>query len=400
MRRILPVEFNRDQRPSFQLPPSKSTYNRHRVLYHLAGQAMPYWIDGLPADCSNLNAALNSTDEAVYLGQGGTSLRFYLGSRILSQKPVQIDVDDQLKSRPLTQLLDALESLGLNIERGWPLKVKPNEIQNNKVKFHDPESSQFVTSLALAGAFMKKGITIEWTGAMASTSFLNLTLKILDTWQISYNIEANTLSVFPGFSTPANLHIDGDWASASYAIMGAALRQQSIHILNLTENTAQPDEHLKKMLEPLGVSLIAQKKGMRVESKKPETTLVKKDFSNCPDLAPTLCVWHLLQGIPIWFDGLSTLNSKESKRLDKMAELLKDMHLEFTTTKNSLYCATMNPIFPERYKAQTDGDHRLAMAFSDLCLKIPDFSLSEIESVDKSFPTFWEQMKVWKITAK
>jgi 3-phosphoshikimate 1-carboxyvinyltransferase len=400
MIRISAVEFNPDHIPSFQLPPSKSTYNRHRILYHLAGKTMPYCTGGLPADCRNLDLALKSSDNDVYLGQGGTSLRFYLSSRLLSKNSVRIHVDDQLKSRPLNQLLDALESLGLIIERGWPLLIRTNQILNNKVCFHDLESSQFISSLALVGAFMNEGITIEWSGPLVSKSFLTLTLKILDSWQIRYILKDNELRIFPGFSTPNEIQIEGDWASSSYIIMGAALRQQTVKILNLKFNTDQPDENLRKMLPLLGVSLHPHQNGIQVESIKPEHVLIKKDFSNCPDLAPTLCVWHLMQGIPIWFSGLETLNLKESKRLDKLAELLRDMQLEFTTTQDSIYCPVMNPKFPERYTVHTAEDHRLAMALSDLCLKIPNLNLSEIISVDKSFPRYWDEMSVWKIASR
>ena len=400
MRRIVPVETNPAHLLSFELPVSKSTYNRHRMLHHLAGAKMPFVGAGLAADCRNLDLALNSTEEVVYLGQGGTTLRFYLASRLLSKNQIQIEVDEQLKTRPLKPLLDALEMLGLNVERTWPLLIKPGKGLKSKVHIPSVESSQFVSALALVGAFMENGITIEWTGELVSKSFLNLTLEVLKTWQISYEFEGQRLQIRPGFRLPDGIRMEGDWASASYVIMGAALRKQTICLKNLNENSGQPDEALKNMLAPLGVQLKGVGPGMQVECKSPESNLIQQNFSDCPDLAPTLCVWHLMQGIPIWFTGLQTLNSKESRRLDKMVELLKNMQLDVAVGKDHLYCPDMNPRFPERYCAETEGDHRLAMAFSDLCLRIPDFNLSEVESVDKSFPKFWEEMKPFKIISR
>jgi len=398
--RIIPVEIIQDQYPSFQLPPSKSVYNRHRVLYHLAKEKMPFPTKGLPADCTHLDLALNSFDEDVYLGQGGTTLRFYLASRLLQNYQVKIQVDEQLKSRPIHPLLDSLEQLGLCIERGWPLHIKPAKKIGNKVFVNASDSSQFVSALALVGAFLENGLAIDWEENLASKSFFELTLRILSEWQIEYTVSKQSIHIKSGFKIPEQPSISGDWASASYVIMGAALRKQSVYLNNLVENTGQPDEELKTMLAPLGIKLKSLNRGMLAECTVEQMKLIQKDFTNCPDLAPTLCIWHLLKGIPIWFTGLNTLNKKESQRLNKLAELLKDMKLDFSVTADSLFCEVMNPTFPEKYEANTEGDHRLAMAFSDLCLKIPDLKLSEVQSVEKSYPQFWEEMRIWKIISK
>jgi len=400
MRRIVPVELSPEKPPSIELPPSKSIYNRHRILYHLAKKPMPVQSSGLPADCRNLDLALSSLDEHVYLGQGGTSLRFYLASRLLEQKPVCVHIDEQLKSRPIEPLLDALEHLGLKMERGWPLKIEAAQKIGSDVSVNASASSQFVSALALVGAFMENSLVIKWTGHLPSRSFLHLTLDILEEWDISYTYYKDGLHIGTGYKVPKHIFIPGDWASASYAIMGAALRKQPVFIENLIENTGQPDERIKNFIAPLGVVLKAGERGMWVECSELPMDLTQMDFSNCPDLAPTFCIWHLIKGIPIWFTGLKTLNSKESQRLNKMAELLKDMQLEVRQSSDSLICEAMNPCFPERYVADTSGDHRLAMAFSELCLCIPHFSLSEVESVEKSFPNFWEQMSCWKIALK
>lgn len=369
-------------------------------MYHLAGTEMPFPNTNLPEDCQHLDLALNSNSQDVFLGQGGTSFRFFLATRLLSQESVRIHVDNQLKLRPIAPLLDALEELGLRIKRTWPLEVSPGLHFQSKVKIEVDQSSQFISSLALVGAFLKDGLFLEWTGEMVSKSFLQLTLDILKEWEISFELENNSLKISRGYHPPNKIEIEGDWASASYAIMGAAVRKQGIVIENLKENTQQPDETLKQMLPSMGVKLKAHFQGMTLEFNPPEKSLMEKNFSSCPDLAPTLCVWHILEGIPIYFTGLQTLNSKESKRLDKLAELLKDLQLDFKLTFDSLFCEQVTPKFPERYTVDTAGDHRLAMAFSDLCLRIPNLQLSEVDSVRKSFPNFWQEMSAWKIISK
>lgn len=385
---------------SFQVPVAKSPYNRHRILCHLAGVPMPKENGTLPDDCRTLNEALTNKTGNVYLGQGGTSLRFYLATRLLNPNPVAIEVDEQLKRRPILPLIEALRSLGLEISDHWPLLVRKIKKPSQCIRIDPSQSSQFISALALVAPFLKGGLEIEFVHQPASESFLQLTLSILKEWNVEFNHQPLSLKIKEGVTPPNQINLVGDWSSASYLILGAALRQQEICISNLDLNSKQPDSELKNWLPHLGISYEEQPNGLIFKPQKVKDTDLILDFSTCPDLAPTLCIWHIMMGKTIKFTGLQTLNSKESRRLDALTSLLKDLNLNPRVSQDSLFCITEKAKFPNSYMANSLGDHRLVMAFCDLSLRIPEFYLSETQSVTKSFPDYWNQMACWIKTSK
>ncbi len=400
MNRILENTFQPSARHSFRVPIAKSPYNRHRILCHLAGVPMPEEESTLPEDCQILNDALINKTESVYLGQGGTSLRFYLATRLLNPKPVSIEADEQLKRRPITPLIEALRKLGLEISDNWPLKVKPIHPPAQGIQIDASKSSQFISALALVAPFLKNGLDIEFVRPPASESFLQLTLSILKEWNVKFEYHPTALRIKAGFTPPQRISLTGDWSSASYLILGAALRNEAICIANLNLHSKQPDSALQNWLPFLGISIEEHPEGLIFTPTTPQASQLEMDFSTCPDLAPTLCVWNLMLGNTIDFKGLGTLNDKESKRLNALVSLLKDLKLNPIATMDTLFCDTKNAQFPSFYGAQSHGDHRLVMAFNDLSLRIPEFYLSEIHSVKKSFPDFWNQMSCWKVISK
>ncbi|MFZ9701328.1 MAG: 3-phosphoshikimate 1-carboxyvinyltransferase [Flavobacteriales bacterium] len=400
MIRILDRQYQPLDRPSFRVPVAKSPYNRHRILCHLASVRMPEEESNLPDDCRVLNDALSNNKGTVYLGQGGTSLRFYLATRLLEPNPVKIEVDEQLKKRPIKPLIVALRQLGLEFSDDWPLNVRRINLPAHFIQLDPSQSSQFISALALVAPFLENGLEIEFIRPPASESFLKLTLSILKEWNVSFDYQPLSLRIKAGHKPPSQLSLEGDWSSASYIILGAALRQQEIIITNLNLKSNQPDSALKNWLPKLGMSVEAHQNGLIFKPKKSKAAKLKLDFSTCPDLAPTLCIWHVMTGNTINFTGLGTLNDKESRRLDALISLLKDLNLNPRVKDDALFCVTENAVFPSSYVAESYGDHRLVMAFCDLSLRIPEFYLSETQSVTKSFPEYWKQMACWKIASK
>jgi len=96
-------------------------------------------------------------------------------------------------------------------------------------------------------------------------------------------------------------------------------------------------------------------------------------------------------GIGCHLTGLHTLKIKETDRLEALRIELTKLGANISVTNDSLtLLATKN--INSNVKIATYNDHRMAMAFAPLALKVP-VVIENAEVVSKSYPDFWEDLK-------
>ena len=173
-----------------------------------------------------------------------------------------------------------------------------------------------------------------------------------------------------------------------------------IRLAGLMDVSSQGDTIVKYIFSLLGVKTLFEIKNKRV----PCTVTLRRsglhlprldfDFSNSPDLAQTVVCACCGMGIEFDFTGLSTLKIKETDRIEAMkTELRKLGFVVYSKNDNELIwdgerCEpTFEPI-------DTYEDHRMAMAFAPLALKINGIKINNPEVVSKSYPRFWEHLKL------
>ena len=111
------------------------------------------------------------------------------------------------------------------------------------------------------------------------------------------------------------------------------------------------------------------------------------DLANSPDLAQTIVVSCFGLGIGCDLTGLHTLKIKETDRLVALQNELKKLGAEIDVTNESLHLKESKMI-NKNIAIETYQDHRMAMAFAPLALRVP-IKINDAEVVTKSFPTFW-----------
>ena len=162
---------------------------------------------------------------------------------------------------------------------------------------------------------------------------------------------------------------------------------------NFYKNSIQGDSILIKYFEALGV-----------ETKFIENKIVltkTKDFSypknlnlnliNSPDLAQTIAVTCFGLGVSCYLYGLQTLNIKETKRLIALKNELTKLGANLDITESSLKLCKTRAI-KKNITINTYQDHRMAMSFAPLSLKVPIF-IENPNVVVKSYPKFWDDLK-------
>ena len=114
------------------------------------------------------------------------------------------------------------------------------------------------------------------------------------------------------------------------------------------------------------------------------------DMNSMPDVVPTLAVAALFAGSPTRISNIAQLRHKESDRLAALETELRKLGANISATDDTL------EIIPTPLRgAQLDtyDDHRLAMSFALVGLKVAGVKIENPECVKKSFPGFWKELQ-------
>jgi 3-phosphoshikimate 1-carboxyvinyltransferase len=166
----------------------------------------------------------------------------------------------------------------------------------------------------------------------------------------------------------------------------------SITLTSYKENSLQGDSALTEIYKQIGVDSRFENNSLTLTkntSFKPETLTL--DLNNTPDIAQTIAVTCLGLGVGCHLTGLHTLKIKETDRLEALKIELTKLGASITVTNDSLTLIPTQSI-NSNIKIATYNDHRMAMAFAPLALKVP-IIIADANVVSKSYPDFWEDMK-------
>ncbi|WP_188051305.1 3-phosphoshikimate 1-carboxyvinyltransferase [Flavobacterium sp. GP15] len=348
-----------------------------------------------------LNADLSSRETRdLDIHHAGTAMRF-LSAYFATQegREVVLTGSQRMTERPIKVLVDSLKQLGAQItyekQEGFPpIRIKGKKISSNKVSIPANVSSQYISALLLIAPKLDNGIELTLVGEITSVPYIKMTLALLNDLDIQTSFEGNIIKVFPKQEVETKeMVVESDWSSASYFFSLVALSETaSITLTSYKENSLQGDSALVEIYKKMGVISNFENNTLslsKVPNFKPE--ILNLDLNNTPDIAQTIVVTCLGLGIGCHLTGLHTLKIKETDRLEALRVELTKLGATISVTNDSLTLEPSNTI-NHNVKIATYNDHRMAMAFAPLALKVP-IIIENADVVSKSYPDFWEDMK-------
>ena len=350
-------------------------------------------------DSSIMQAALKSTSDFIDINHAGTAMRFltsYFSQ--LEGREVILTGSERMQQRPIKILVDALRSLGASIEyekkQGYPpLRIKGKKLDGGTISLPADISSQYISSLIMLGAVLKAGIELNLKGTITSMPYINMTLDLLKRLGIKTEFKGHRILVKNTSKSKNTIQVvESDWSSASYFFSIAALSDKAkIYLSNYKSNSLQGDSILRIIYKQLGVNSYFEGNNLILEKENISSPKsIKWDLSNAPDIAQTIAVSCYGLGVACDLEGLHTLKIKETDRLVALDTELSKLGAKISVTNKSLHLAS-DQDFQKGITISTYNDHRMAMAFAPLALKIP-LSVKKAEVVSKSYPTFWEDL--------
>jgi 3-phosphoshikimate 1-carboxyvinyltransferase len=212
---------------------------------------------------------------------------------------------------------------------------------------------------------------------------------------IETSFEGNILKVLPKKSIQKQIVVvESDWSSASYfySIIASSEIGSEIQLSAYKKESLQGDSCLAEIYTHFGVSTIFGQNCITLKKEKPSNLeMLEIDLKNAPDIAQTIAVTCFSEGIACNLTGLHTLKIKETDRLEALKEELTKLGALISVTNESLHLEKSSKI-NENISIKTYNDHRMAMAFAPLALKVP-IKILNAEVVTKSFQKFWDDMQ-------
>ncbi len=424
------VEYNKDSIPmkfivrktkslngTAVIPASKSHTIRAVVIASLAGGRSkilrPLKSDDTMAAvnaCSNLGAKISiendcwivngfsgnpeNPEKPLDLRNSGTSFNLVCGIVSLGNFEAILDGDDSLRSRPVEPLLSALRNLGaqamsINGNGKPPVRIK-GRIKGGKTTVNGI-SSQFLSSLLISTPLADNDTEIYVTD-LHEKPYVEMTLKWLDEQNIRYE-KKEDLSHFIVYGNqsfgPFEKQIPGDWSSATFPLVAAAITGSEVLIKGLDINDVQGDKKIIEYLKNAGATIASNPDGITVKGD--SLKCMEIDLNETPDALPALAVLGCAAEGTTVLANVPQARIKETDRIRVMAEELSKMGAEIEEMEDGLIIRKSNL---KGTLVNGHKDHRVVMALV-LAGLIADgeTAITTAESVSVTFPEFSEMMR-------
>ena len=379
---------------------SKSESNRLLILKELHSALVIENVSDSD-DSMYLEKALKTSDGIIDIGHAGTAMRFLTSYFSVQEgREVVLTGSERMQNRPIEILVNALKELGAQIsykkKTGYPpIKINGTPLTKNKVQIPGNVSSQYISSLMLIASSLPNGLEIELLDNITSVPYINMTLSLLQEIGIEVSFVETKINIKPFFSSiPKKIIVESDWSSASYFYSIIALSEMGseITLSSYKKDSLQGDSCLIEIYKHFGVATTFKENSIVISKvEKTKNNQLKLDLKNAPDIAQTIAVTCFGLGVNCVLTGLHTLKIKETDRLVALENELTKLGADISVTDHSLEIKESSKI-RSNIQIETYHDHRMAMAFAPLAIKIP-ITILDANVVTKSYRNFWKDLQ-------
>ncbi len=340
------------------------------------------------------NFASAVSRKRIFIGNSGTSMRLLLSVVALSRGEFLLDGTSRMRQRPVGPLVEALNQLGSDLlcleEKGHPpVLVQARGIRGGSVRISGKESSQYLSSLLLAGPYAENDVKIAVEGKLMSQPYVDMTLDVMRAFGVEVFRDGHQffkVKAGHGYS-PREFSIEADATSASYFWAAAAVTAGKVVTGGLAPFCSRQGDI--RFLDILG------KMGCHVEAEEDRATVcgstlsgVEVDMSAMPDLVPTLAAVALFANGRSVIRNVPHLRHKESDRLQAVRLEWERLGAQIEELPDGLIIHGGVPL--SGTVVDPHDDHRLAMSLAVVGLRVPGVKIRDEGCVRKSFPQFWE----------
>ena len=394
-----------------RLPASKSISNRLLMIRALSGNDFEIRNLSEAEDTVLLQKLIASVNAGIATnkpkeldaGMAGTVMRFLTAWLAIRDGKWVVTGSERMKQRPIGILVEALNYLGASIDYlakpGYPpLLIRGTKLHSRELGVDAGVSSQFTTALLLIAPYLHDGLIINLKGKAVSSPYVKMTIKQMELSGARIKEGKTRISVKPGLYLPVDFTVEADWSAASFWYEAAVFAEDvDIELVGLQADSLQGDSVLPMVYQNFGIKTEFTTKGIRLTKIRRKIDGFYFDFTHCPDIAQSVIATCAGLGIRGRFEGLKSLQIKETDRLRAMKNEISKLGIAIELINEgdgntAMEIKSSKGSFPPGLTFETYGDHRMAMAMAPLVLKTGTLKIMNPDVVVKSYPNYWKDL--------
>ncbi|UCC22058.1 MAG: 3-phosphoshikimate 1-carboxyvinyltransferase [Planctomycetota bacterium] len=338
---------------------------------------------------------IRAPEETIDVGNSGTTLRIAMGSAALAQsgQTVTFTGDEQIQSRPVGPLMEAITELGakctsLKNNNKAPIQIT-GQLTGGKTDIA-ASTSQYLSSLLLCTPLAANDSEIEVT-LLNEPGYVQITLDWLDKQGIQYqNDDMRQFKIkgrqsYKSFDTT----IPADFSSATFFLCAAALAADEVTLLGLDFEDSQPDKAVVDYLKAMGADINIEPDSVTIRAAALKG--IEIDMNQTPDALPAVAVTAAFAKGTTRLLNVPQARGKETDRIKCMAEELRKMTIDVEELPEGLIIRGSEP---KPADLAGRSDHRIVMALALAGLVMDgQCTVDTAEAVSVTFPDYVELMK-------
>ena len=332
----------------------------------------------------------------LFVGNAGTAMRFLTAAVSIGRGHYRLDGTARMRERPIQDLVDALAQLGAAIrcERNTgcpPVVVDANGLRGGEAHVGGERSSQFLSALLHVAPYAHGDVVIWVEGELIAKPYVDMTVGVMNAFDVFVERDGyRRFAVAGGQRYRARSYrIEPDASSACYFLAAAALTGGHVRINGLGRASLQGDVRFAELLAAMGATVQWEDDAVDVRGPA-QLAGLDADVNSLSDTAPTLAVLAPFASGPVRLRNIAHLRWQESDRLAAVATELRRLGVTVDELADGLV------VHPSRISpavVQTYDDHRLAMSFALIGLKVPGIRISDPSCVTKTFPDYFARLE-------
>ena len=324
----------------------------------------------------------------------GTTIRFLTACAALCPGRVVLDGVDRMRERPIQDLADALQTLGVQVRTVAgcpPVTVQGGTFEGGRVAMDASRSSQYLSALLMVAPLARGEVEIS-AGSIVSRPFVDMTIAAMSAFGVSVDeVATGAFKVAAGQRYRARAYpVEPDAMSASYFFAAAAITGGRVRVEGLTPASTQGDVRFVEVLERMGCTV---ERGTHSISVRGPRYLhgIDVDMNAMPDMALTLGVVACFAQGQSRIRNVAHIRIKESDRMAALKRELARLGATATVFDADLVVDPPDQVRPARIR--TYDDHRMAMSFAVAGLRAPGIVIENPDCVAKTFPDFFDRLR-------
>ncbi len=359
--------------------------------------------ENLEMKVTGLGGQIPARKAELFIGNAGTAARFLSAFLTLGTGEYILDGEPRMRERPIGDLVNTLQQLGATVEPLYPsekgrqficppIKIMASGLPGGCANVAGDISSQFLSALLMVAPYAQNSVELVLATELNSKPYVDMTLAVMKEFGVEIERDGYERFVINKgqYRSKKSYAVESDASAASYFFAAPAICGGAVRVENISRKSIQGDIAFLDVLQKMGCQITETANYIEVKG---ATSIqgVDVDMRDTPDTAQTLAAIAPFASSPTRIRGIASARVKETDRVHATCTELARLNVRVEEHEDGM------TIYPcEKFSSaniETYNDHRMAMAFSLIGLRVDGITIENPGCVSKTFPNFFEVLE-------